>query len=215
MSQAKIVSATQLPAAVATAESLCCLKRETIPFGNLVVWCCLPAFIFCTATRVIRMLTTLAPWLPKKWAPHSQATFGVVGVHQPLGIVEKPLVAQALGLLAEAVQQFPQGTRAAGSSTWNVGRWGTSLLDVFEVKPPCLNYVWVHFRLDSFQASFFQASFTSSPNPIGYNSMGLARAGYDSGCRLNTLLSPSSSSSSSSPASSPSSSSSSSTSTGW
>lgn len=66
MSQAQIVSATQLPAAVATAESLCCLKRETIPFGNLVVWCCLPAFIFCTAKKVIRMLTTLAPWLPKE-----------------------------------------------------------------------------------------------------------------------------------------------------
>ena len=54
--------------------------------------------------------------LAPQGAPHSQATFGVVGVHQPLGTVEKPLVAQALGLLAEAVQQFPQGTRAAGSS---------------------------------------------------------------------------------------------------
>jgi hypothetical protein len=26
----------------------------------------LPAFIFCTAKKVIRMLTTLAPWLPKE-----------------------------------------------------------------------------------------------------------------------------------------------------
>ena len=104
------------------------------------------------------MLTTLAPWLPKeRHIPRRPS--GWLASTNHLGSWRKPLVAQALGLLAEAVQEFSSGHQ--GGWVVHMKRWQVRNFTCrcFWSEPQGNHHgwimFWIHFRLDSIPSQLF------------------------------------------------------------